>query len=225
MRLRMTDMEEIYYNSWKEKYERAQVNTANVSGRSGILIEVAAQHPLLGKRYPNEEFEKRLLMAEKLYNRARRNNEVVKVYVPGSIHRFEGVCNEISLSSAGTHFLKDLGIPEDDLYGDDANLKFKGSEGVYNSSDECYVATKLFEELAYGQLHCVCSSAQMMRKALSYIQFGILPYFHTVTTNNMYHNYIDEIFKAIPALIHDGNGLQGDSAIGEQMRKLRNPNY
>lgn len=218
-------MAEKNYAIWKEKYEYSRINARECSARPGVLIEVAAQHPLLDGRRPNEEFEKRLLLGKELYDREQAKGRPVRIYVPGSPHRFEGVTDEISLSKAGTGFLMELGVPAGDLYGDDANLKFKGSEGVYNSSDECYVAVRLFEELAYGRLHCVCSSAQMMRKALSYIQFGMLPYFHTVTTDNMYHNYVDEIFKAIPILIQDGNGLQGNSEAGEQMRRLRNPNY
>lgn len=223
--MKMVALEERDYAIWKEKYEQARINTAKCLKRPGVLIEVAAQHPLLDGKWPNEEFEKRLLLGKEIYLRKRSGGESVKIFVPGSLHRFEGVVDDLSLSRAGTNFLIEQGVPIEDVYGDDANLKFKGAEGVYNSSDECYVATQLFEELSYGKLHCVCSSAQMMRKALSYIQFGMLPHFHTVTTDKMYHNYIDEIFKAIPILIRDGNGLQGNSEAGEQMRKLRNPSY
>lgn len=221
----MVVFEENDYVAWLEKYQKAKANTLAQLAYQGTLIEVAAQHPLLHGRFPNEEFEKRLLRGKEIYDHERAEGVSAKIYVPGSLHQFEGIADEVSLSKAGTDFLIAQGVPPEDLYGDDVNLEFKGTEGVYNSSDECYVAVKLLETRNYGRLHCVCSSAQMMRKALSYVQFGFLPYFHTVTTDNMYHNYIDEIFKAIPILIHDGNGLQGDSESGEQMRMMRNPSY
>lgn len=213
------------YNHWRELYAAAEKNTMDRLGNQGVLIEVAAQHPLMEDGRPNEEFEKRLRLGKDIYDKERAKGIPVKIYVPGSLHQDNGVVDEISLSSAGVAFLTELGVAKEDLYGENANMQFKGNQGVYNSSDECYVAVKLFESLNYGRLHCVCSSAQMMRKALSYIQFGILPYFHTVTTDQMYHNYIDEIFKSIPSLIDDGHGLQGNSKAAEEMRRLRNPNY
>lgn len=219
----MITLDENDYAVWTEKYNRAKANTLAQSTRQGTLIEVAAQHPLLDRRFPNEEFEKRLLLGRELYLREREQGRSAKIYVPGSLHQFEGVADVVSLSRAGTEFLLAQGVPAGDLYGEDANLEFKGGDGVYNSSDECYVAVRLLETRGYGRLHCVCSSAQMMRKALSYIQFGFLPYFHTVTTDNMYHNYVDEIFKAIPILILDGQGLQGDSSAGAEMRMSRDP--
>lgn len=103
------------------------------------------------------------------------------------------------------------------------NERYKGKDGVYNSSDECYVACCIFRDFGFGKLHSVCSPAQLMRKALSYIEFGYLPEMHSVPVDNMFHNYVDEVFLYIPRLLNDEGGLQGDSKEGERLRKLRTP--
>ena len=82
---------------------------------------------------------------------------------------------------------------------------------------------KIFDELNYGELHCVCSSGQMMRKMLCYIHFGYVPYMHTVSCDVMYHDYIDEIFKFIPILLKDGCALQGETEEADRLRNLRKP--
>ena len=51
------------YEIWKEKSARAKANMELKQGNNGVLIEVAAQHPLKDGCWPNEEFEKRLLLA------------------------------------------------------------------------------------------------------------------------------------------------------------------
>lgn len=43
---------------------------------------------------------------------------------------------------------------------------------------------------------------------LGYIIFGDIPNTHTVSCENMYHNYVDEAIKHILILLEDGNGLQ-----------------
>lgn len=218
------NFDENKYSSWMEKYIIAKNNSIKYKSRKGILIEVAAQHPLINGNQPNDEFTKRLLLGIELYKKFVALEHDVKIYVPGSIHMENGIADKISLSEAGCNFLVNNGIPRIDLYGEDANVKYKCDLGVYNSSDECYVSAQLFDELKFSELHCVCSSAQMMRKVLSYIQFGYLPYMHTVTTDQMFHNYIDEIFKFIPIVIDDDDALQGDSKEADRLRALRNPN-
>lgn len=44
---------------------------------------------------------------------------------------------------------------------------------------------------------------------------------HSVSCDNMHHNYIDEIFVKIPMLINDNNGLQGNSELGRKIREKR----
>ena len=211
------------YTTWQNLYQKAKENMQNTKGKSGTLIEIAAQHPLVNGEKPNAEFEERLLLAIKIYNEESLKSNQTYLYVPGSIHMNNGVSDKISLSEAGKTFLIEHGIPKDHIFGNEMNIQYKGDQGVYNSSDECYVASKIFESKKFEKLHCVCSSGQMMRKALSYIRFGYVPAMHTVSCDTMYHNYIDEIFKNIPQLLKDDNALQGESEAAEIIRKERKP--
>nr|WP_314506620.1 hypothetical protein [uncultured Lachnoanaerobaculum sp.] len=211
------------YNRWIEFYNNAKKNTLDAKSGNGILIEVAAQHPLIDGFKPNEEFEKRLLLGIQIFYQMIEKGNKVYIYVPGSIHMDNGVIDCISLSEAGRKFLVEKGIPDEYIYADDMNIKYKGEDGVYNSTDECYVASMIFRDMSLGELHCVCSSGQMMRKVLSYIRFGYVPYMHTVSCDNMYHNYIDEIFRNIPILLEDKDALQANSEEAERLRKMRKP--
>ena len=196
---------------------------AQVRKNDGLLIEVAAQHPLIDGVYPNPEFSARLDAAIKRYELERENGETVKIYVPGSRHMQNGVADRISLSKAGCDYLETQGVDSADLYGEDANSKYKGDDGVYNSSDECYVAASLFRDLGFGRLASYCSPAQLMRKALSYIQFGVFPDMYSVPCDDMFHDYVDEIFIHIPVFLGDGTGLQVDSDEAKRLRELRKP--
>lgn len=120
-------------------------------------------------------------------------------------------------------YLEEKGILETALLGDNMNIKYKGDAGVYNSSDECYVATRIFNDFEFKELYSVCSPAQLMRKALSYIEFGCVPKMYSVPVDNMFHDYIDEVFLYIPRFLKDGNGLQSDSEEANRLRKLRKP--
>lgn len=212
------------FASWQLKYAIALKATQEASKRPGALIEAAAQHPLREGRYPNTEFAARLDAARALRQElVAEGMDPVKIYVPGSIHMSGGVSDKVSLSEAGCAYLAERGVPAEALLGDDANREYKGSAGVYNSSDECYVASRIFEDEGFGQLHCVCSPAQLLRKALSYIQFGLAPYMHSVPVDDMFHSYVDEAFLYIPRLLADGNGLQGNSSEASRLRALRKP--
>lgn len=208
---------------WRKLADEARNTMAQVQKNDGLLIEVAAQHPLIDGVYPNPEFSARLNAAIKRYELERQNGEMVKLYVPGSRHMQDGVADQISLSAAGCNYLETHGVDPTDLYGEDANLKYKGDDGVYNSSDECYVATSLFRDLGFGRLASYCSPAQLMRKALSYIQFGVLPYMYSVPCEHMFHDYVDEAFIHIPVFLGDGTGLQVNSDEAKRLRELRKP--
>lgn len=208
------------YKIWKQMYANAKENMMEKKHNEAILIEIAAQHPLINGEEPNEEFRKRLLLGIDIYKEKKQKTEQVHIYVPGSRHMEKGIVDKIPLSEAGKRFLISKGIPADSIFSDDMNIKYKGDIGVYNSTDECFVAGKIFEEINAGELHCVCSSGQMMRKMLSYIHFGYVPYMHTVSCDDMYHDYIDEIFRYIPILLEDKNAFQGES---DRLRKLRKP--
>lgn len=208
---------------WKKAYDTAKQNMAEKKGNKGALIEIAAQHPLLDGDKPNEEFEKRLLEGTYLYHRLVTDGKDVKIYVPGSVHKDNGVVDKISLSEAGKRFLLQQGICESDIFADEMNVKYKGEDGVYNSTDECYVASRIFDDMNYGELHCVCSSAQMSRKVLSYIHYGYVPDVHTVSCNEMYHDYVNEIFDKIPNFLADKSKLNGDWDEAKELRRLRKP--
>lgn len=215
---------ESQYKNWEEllKSSSERMIKSRQTG-NGLLIEVAAQHPLDEGKYPNEEFSKRLDKAIELYNRLNQSGESVYIYVPGSIHKNNEVVDELSLSGAGKNYLVEKGISSAVIYSDEMNVKYKGDQGVYNSTDECYVATQIFEEMKFKQIYCVCSPAQLLRKAFSYIKFGTLPYFEVANAERLHHSYVDEYFKMIPLLLSDDKALQLDSELGEEIRKYRKP--
>ena len=201
---------------WLDKYEKAlsAMEKAKQSGR-GILIEVAAQHPLKDGRYPNEEFQARLDLGVKLYKEL-AETEDVKLYVPGSRHQKDGKADLISLAEAGKNYLIAQGISKENIFADEANVEIMGKKGVYNSTDECYVACKLFEKHNFKELHSVCSPNQMMRKMLCYISFGFFPCIHTASCDYMYHNPINEIFECIPNVL--ANNQKAEDVVKETRR-------
>ena len=109
----------------------------------------------------------------------------------GSRHMCDGVVDDVSLSEAGYAYLIELGIPpKADVIGNEVNIRYKGEDSVYNSSDECYVACRLFDELGYREMRCVCSPAQLLRKALSYVMFGYMPLICSIPLDDMFHSYV-----------------------------------
>ncbi|MGB8507725.1 MAG: hypothetical protein WCD76_04925 [Pyrinomonadaceae bacterium] len=209
---------------WDGKYAAAIAFMESRQSISSILIEVAAQHPLIDGKYPNEEFSKRLLLAVKLYTQEIEAGNTVEIYVPGSVHMFEGKLDTLSLSKAGGDFLIQQGVPPHVIRGDDLNKKYKGEEGVYNSADECFVAAGHFKDGQFGHLYSVLSPVQLLRKTLHYLEFGVLPLNHTAPSLKMFHNYIGEIFEAIPYVLFADHSLQGaDSIRSKELRRSRKP--
>lgn len=211
------------FKCWKDKLNTATNNMNVATSNKSVLIEVAAQHPLIDGIMPNSEFAARLDVSIELYNKLNSRELDVHFYIPGSIHTYEGKSDKLSLSLAGKKYLIDRGINKNLIYGDEMNEHYKGQDGVYNSSDECYVASCIFRDLKFGKIYSVCSPAQLMRKALSYIEFGCLPEMYSVPVDNMFHNYVDEVFLYIPRLLEDRSGLQGNSKEGNRLRDLRKP--
>ncbi len=211
---------------WEKKYAEAISFMEERSSNQTILIEVASQHPLIEGKYPNEEFSKRLLLAANLFSQETETGSKVEIYVPGSVHIFDGHKDKISLSEAGNEFLIQLGISPNLIRGDDLNQKYKGDDGVYNSADECFVAANYFKDMNFGKLYSVVSPVQIFRKTLHYMEFGVLPMNFTAPTRLMYHNYISEIFEAIPYVLFVDHDLQGINSIrAKELRKIRKPNY
>ena len=167
------------------------------AAHNGVLVEVAAQHPLVDGRFPNREFEARLQAGFELYRSIRPSNRI-EIYVPGSRHRHEGRDDEISLSAAGTAYLVDLGVPKAAIRGDDLNRRYTGDDGVYGSQAECYVAARYYKDAGFGRFRSVVSPFQATRKLLHYIQYGVLPDIVSVQVDEPFHNLIDEVFVDIP---------------------------
>ena len=208
---------------WKDLYETAKSKTLSRE-REGEeeLIEVAAYHPLRPNGKPKQEFSKRLDRAVALYRQLQNEEKDVKIYVPGSIHCFKGKADPCSLSEAGRKYLIAAGIPDADILGENENKYYKGEQGVYNTADECYVASRIFYDGDYRRLHCICSPNQLLRKKLFYIAFGVIPFYYTVSTEDMAHNDIHEIFHTIPDIIafdhtwQDANSIQGKRTRAER---------
>lgn len=208
---------------WKELFNAAKENMDERCDCDDELIEVAAQHPLKKNGEPSAEFKARLDYAVRLYSEISQEHNA-KIYVPGSVHMHYGRVDVQSLSSSGKTYLINKGVPEADILADEQNEKYKGEDGVYNSADECFVASQIFKNGYFKKLHCVCSPNQIHRKQLFYIAFGVLPLFYTVPCDKMMHNLIFELFHAVPdVLINDHTWQKKDSVNGIRSREERKP--
>jgi hypothetical protein len=208
--------------AWRAKYQSAQALMEERSCKPSTLIEIAAQHPLRDGLYPNDEFRSRLDRGCELFD-TYKTGGTVEIYVPGSRHVFEGHADKVSLSDAGRSYLITQGIPESVIHGEDLNIKYKGAAGVYGSADECFVAACYYKDSGFGVLASVCSPAQMLRKTLHYIEFGVIPLNFTVPTMGGFHDYLDELFEQIPKVLTVDPRLQGDSIEAEKLRDERKP--
>lgn len=188
---------------WQQIFEAAK--PANPQGPT--LIEIAAQHPLENGVMPGVEFTARLNEAIRLYRQLKSEDpqRIVKLFVPGSLHCENGQCDSISLAQAGINFLQErLNKDEakDILTDEETNLKYMDEKGVYNSLDECYVASEIYKnDIIHnsdqqGQILCVCAPNQVMRKTLAYLRYGleVMCYSVPVPGKTMYHNPIYEYF-------------------------------
>ena len=216
-------------NLWMNKFENAKKNMQTRNGNT-TLIEIAAQHPLKNGISPDVEFEARLKTAFLIWKEETGSGRTVEIYVPGSIHLdSEGNPEMNSLAYAGKKYLIKLGIPEEIILGDDLNEKYDSErnwKGVYNSADECYIASQYFKEKKFDKLICICSPNQVMRKTLLYINQEILPYVFSVPVENMFHNPVNEIFTSIPYILFEDSDWQGgDSEFAKNSRIERMPDF
>jgi hypothetical protein len=216
---RWRELEEL----WRVKYSTAQALMRDRQGNPLALIEVAAQHPLVDGLYPNAEFRARLDRGKELFDRYAADGGKVEIYVPGSRHTFEGRPDRVSLSDAGRSYLVSTGVPSSAIHGEDLNSKYKGSEGVYGSADECFVAASYYKDAQFGTLISVCSPAQMLRKTLHYIEFGVVPLNVTAPTLSGFHDYVEELFEKVPLVLAVDPTFQGDSAEARRLREERRP--
>lgn len=217
---------------WLEKERTAKANMKRHKTFQNVLIEVAAQHPLDCGLYPSREFRKRLDRAFEIYQSNTDNGIGTEIYVPGSVHLDdEGIADFCSLSSAGCKYLSEKGVPESRLHGDDLNnreYEERYYSGVYNTADECLVASRFFEspKHEFGKLICVCSPNQLMRKTLFYLQFGVIAQVVTVPDDKLSHNFLYELLTAVPYVLNEDHDWQGEnSKEAIRTRSQRDPEW
>lgn len=214
-------MANCYEEYWRNKKLKAEsLMQKRKEQSSNVLIEIAAQHPLKKGLFPNEEFQKRLDVAIQVGKEIGIDN--VWFYVPGSRHQYNGVVDKISLSEAGRNYLINQGIEKTRIYSDEANIKYKGEQGVYNSADESFVASQLFVDDNFGRLICVCSPYQIMRKTFYYYEFGVVPECYGVPNDKMFHDPISEYFGSLHYTVYEDQNWQSDkSKAANESRKER----
>lgn len=211
---------------WDKKISDIKQNNVEPNGK--ILIEIAAQHPLIDGK-PGEEFAARLDRGIELYHEELSKGNEVLIYIPGSTHSIYDKTAEAwqtdanSLSTAGKNYLLSHGIPENIINSDEANEKYE-KRGVYNSGDECFVATSIAMAENCGRIMSVVSPVQIYRKALFYIENGYIPEMYSVPLSNTFHNYVGELFWSLYVTLMEDHTWQ-EGFLAEKTREERNVNY
>lgn len=204
---------------WYEKQEKARQTMAQHQDGSAVLIECASKGLTFDGR-PDAEFCARLDRAMVLYHQL---SGTTHIYVPGSLHNTDGKADPCTLSTAGKRYLMEHGIPEADILGDRENERHKGDEGVMNSADECFVASKLFHNGNYRELHCVCGPIQVTRKWFYYLEFGLVPLIHSVpVADSDVMDIVTEQLRGTENVIYNDHSAQShDSEVWINSRKER----
>ena len=207
---------------WYEKQRLAQQAMEGHRECNGILIECASK-VLEDGLHPDSEFRARLDRTIELYHKLCQENEVVHIYVPGSLHKENGISDQCTLSTAGRRYLIERGIPDVIILGDRENEQYKGNEGVLNSADECFVASRIFFDGKYRELHCVCSPIQVTRKWFYYLEFGLVPLIHSVpVVDSDVMDIVTEQLRGTENVIYnDHNAQSHDSEVWINSRKER----
>lgn len=207
---------------WLDKQEQARKTMSVRNDCSAVLIECASK-VLKDGLHPDDEFCARLDRTVELYHLLSHENEVVHIYVPGSLHKEAGVTDRCTLSTAGKRYLVAQGIPEDVILGDAENERYKGDEGVLNSADECFVASRIFHEGQYRELHCVCSPIQVTRKWFYYLEFGLVPLIHSVpfAKSDVMDIVTEQLRGTENVIYNDHNAQSHDSEVWINSRKER----
>lgn len=217
---------EITKDYWEQKVNDIKQN--NISDNGRVLIEIAAQHPLINGE-PGEEFAARLDRGIELYYEELNKGNEVLIYIPGSTHSIYDKDTDTwhtdanSLSTAGKNYLISHGIAEDVINSDAANDKYE-KRGVYNSGDECFVSTAIARDEDCGRIISVLSPVQLYRKALFYIQNGYIPEIYSVPLSNTFHNYVGELFWSLYVTFMEDHTWQ-EGFLAEKTREERNVNY
>ena len=207
---------------WYEKQRLAQQAMEGHRECNGILIECASK-VLEDGLHPDFEFRARLNRTIELYHKLCQENEVVHIYVPGSLHKENGVSDQCTLSTAGRRYLIERGIPDVIILGDRENEQYKGNEGVLNSADECFVVSRIFFDGKYRELHCVCSPIQVTRKWFYYLEFGLVPLIHSVpVVDSDVMDIVTEQLRGTENVIYnDHNAQSHDSEVWINSRRER----
>lgn len=207
---------------WYEKQSLAQQTMEGHRECNGILIECASK-VLEDGLHPDFEFRARLNRTIELYHKLCQENEVVHIYVPGSLHKENGISDQCTLSTAGRRYLIERGIPDVIILGDRENVQYKGNEGVLNSADECFVASRIFFDGKYRELHCVCSPIQVTRKWFYYLEFGLVPLIHSVpVVDSDVMDIVTEQLRGTENVIYnDHNAQSHDSEVWINSRRER----
>lgn len=207
---------------WYEKQSLAQQTMEGHRECNGILIECASK-VLEDGLHPDFEFRARLNRTIELYHKLCQENEVVHIYVPGSLHKENGISDQCTLSTAGRRYLIERGIPDVIILGDRENVQYKGNEGVLNSADECFVASRIFFDGKYRELHCVCSPIQVTRKWFYYLEFGLVPLIHSVpVVDSDVMDIVAEQLRGTENVIYnDHNAQSHDSEVWINSRRER----
>ena len=185
-----------------DTYWKNRLDSGRHENTSNVLIEVAAIHPLVEGK-PGREFQEHLDQAIKLYTIEKEKGNNPIIYIPGSLHCIidretnTPKVDSQPLSEAGKEYLISKGIPEEIIRANVANINIKHEDGVYNSGDECYVATQIAREENCGRILSVVSPVQLYRKALFYQEFGFNPEMYATGSEKTNHNYIGELFWSL----------------------------
>ena len=220
----------MFFNETKKYWIDKQNNLIKDIRSNKVLIEIAAIHPLINGDKPSEEFISRLDKGIELYHKEKENGNEVIIYVPGSTHFImkDGVkqVDLIPLAEAGKNYLLEHGIPEKDIRANDANIKYQGKRGTYNSGDECLVACKIFNDENCGRLISLVSPGQAFRKAIFYIEFGVYPEMYVIPLDKTAHNYVGETFWSLFITTFLDHNWQGEkSFLATLTRKERFDGY
>lgn len=207
---------------WLEKQRVAKENMQRRRIYEAVLIECASK-VLVDGYEPDLEFSARLNRTIELYQSLKKDNSTVRIYVPGSLHSTNGITDQCTLSTAGKRYLMNCGIPDSDILADSENAKYKGSEGVLNSADECFVASKIFLNGYYRELHCVCSPIQVTRKWFYYLEFGLIPLIHSVPiVDSEVMDIVNEQLRGVDNVIYNDHSAQShDSEVWINSRRER----
>ena len=140
---------------------------------------------------------------------------------------YKGVVDKVSLSEAGQKYLMgNKQVSPEDIYGEDQNEKYRGTDGVYNSADECFVASQIWKDEGFSELFCICSPMQSMRKTAHYIAFGVFPSVFTCPSPELFHDYVYEMLTGLPHVLYEDPYLDPkESKLAREHRMNRKPGF